>query len=141
MKVQMKRQLPDNGKQTISKAAVIENGKVLFSFFMLELPWLNNQRGISCIPLGTYTVEKKDAGEDGSRFNYPHFEVLNVPGRQEVKWHKGNFYTDIRGCMLPGTGLSDINKDGQVDVTNNAVTLSKLWNMLPETFTLEILKS
>jgi len=133
---------PDNGVQTVSTAYVVaDNGATLMSFVVLELPWLDNQRGVSCIPLGTYTLEKKKAGEDGSRFKYPHFEVVNVPGRQEIKWHKGNFYKDIRGCMLPGKFLKDINKDGFVDVTDNATTLASLWATLPQKTQLVIRKA
>jgi len=132
---------PDNGIQTISDAKVFDDrGKRIFSFYMLELAWKNNQRSISCIPKGKYTVEKKDPREDGSRFNYPHFEVLDVPGgRQEIKWHRGNYNHEIRGCMLPGKTLHDLNDDGEMDVTDSKRTLQKLWDMLPERFQLTII--
>jgi len=138
MKVQLYRH-EDNGVQTVSNAYVVTDaGSKLFSFYFLELAWHSNQRGISCIPAGIYWVEKKVAGEDGSRFKYPHFEVLDVPGRKEIKWHRGNFHDDIRGCFLPGKNIKDIGHDKQVDVTDSAKTLQKLWDMLPKRFQLEI---
>jgi len=139
MEVKMWRK-PDNGTQTISDCKVFDDkGKRIFSFYILELAWKNNQRGISCIPKGKYVVQKKAPGEDGSRFNYPHFEVMNVTGRQEIKWHRGNYNHEIRGCMLPGKTIRDLNDDGEMDVTDSRRTLQRLWEMLPEEFQLTII--
>lgn len=46
-------------KQTLGKGKVIsDDGRLLFSFETLELPWLNNQHDVSCIPLGNYNCTK-----------------------------------------------------------------------------------
>ena len=65
----------------------------------LELGWRNNQREISCIPNGTYKCIIADEGG-----KYPVIRVCNVPGRDGIKIHIGNYLTQIKGCILVGTG-------------------------------------
>lgn len=65
----------------------------------LELPWRDNQRGISCIPEGTY--ECKLAWSPSRKRKV--YWLQNVPGREAVQIHIGNFTKDIRGCILVGT--------------------------------------
>jgi hypothetical protein len=65
----------------------------------LELPWRDNQRGVSCIPEGTY--ECKLAWSPSRKYNV--YWLQDVPGRQDVQIHVGNFPKDIRGCILVGT--------------------------------------
>jgi hypothetical protein len=65
----------------------------------LELPWRDNQRGISCIPEGSYECK---LGFSPSR-KYDVYWLQNVIGRQDVQIHIGNFTKDIRGCILLGT--------------------------------------
>ena len=64
----------------------------------LELPWRDNQRGISCIPEGVY--ECKMAFSPSRK--YPVYWLQDVPGREAVQIHIGNFPKDIRGCILLG---------------------------------------
>ena len=64
----------------------------------LELPWRDNQRGISCVPEGTYECK---LAFSPSRKCYVYW-LQNVPGRQDVQIHIGNFPKDIRGCILLG---------------------------------------
>ena len=124
--------LSDNGIQTLGKAWLAEyNIKV----DTLELPWRNNLTGVSCIPKGIYNC-KKNTGS--TKCPYLHFDILNVPGRKYIKGHKGNFHTDINGCVLFGMGLKDINNDGQKDVINSGIALQKLLANLPNEFILEI---
>lgn len=120
----------DNGKQTL--------GRFLFEGFQcdtLELPWLNNQRRISCIPTGTYSCTKRAAT---SAIPYPHIILLNVPDRDGICLHKANYVRDLRGCVGIGDGLVDIDKDGQLDIIKSKVTFEKLMALLPEKFELLI---
>lgn len=64
----------------------------------LELPWRDNQRGISCIPEGKYECKLAPSPSRG----YSVYWLQNVPGRQDVQIHIGNFPKDIRGCILVG---------------------------------------
>jgi hypothetical protein len=61
----------------------------------LELPWLNNEMEISCIPAGLYTCQFVRSPKFG-----PTYEIMNVPGRSHVLFHKGNTVEDTHGCIL-----------------------------------------
>ena len=110
-----------------------DEGNKLFSCKTLELPWLDNKRNESCIPLGNYKVITRQS----ARYN-KHYHILDVTGRSFVLIHIGNFYTQTKGCILVGKKLVDINSDGYKDVTNSKLTLHKLLALAPEGFTLEI---
>lgn len=130
----------DNGIQTLSSVAVIKNHRIVYSCFFIERPWKNNQRNISCIPLGEYDVIKQTA-KDSGKFKYPHFKVLNVKDRTYIKWHVANHYYDLHGCMGPGKyAKHDIDKDGQIDVTDSTRTLKALVRYLPSRFKLTIIE-
>ena len=78
----------------------------------LENPWLDNQRNISCIPEGEYPVRLRLARESATR-EYLHLLVQDVPNRDYILFHRGNFPKDTRGCILVGQGT-------QQDVVNNS---------------------
>ena len=67
----------------------------------LELPWRNNERSISCIPEGFYEVRLRTARESATR-DYLHLLVKNVPSRDYILFHKGNYPSDTKGCILVG---------------------------------------
>jgi hypothetical protein len=110
-----------------------DEGKKLFSCKTLELPWLDNKRNESCIPLGYYKV----APRQSARYN-KHYHIQDVPGRSFVLIHIGNFNTQTKGCILVGEKLADINADGYKDVTSSKATLKKLLALAPGGFDLEI---
>lgn len=68
----------------------------------LELPWRENQHGISCIPEGTYECFRFDSPHIG----YQLFQLRNVPNRSGVDIHIGNTVKDTEGCILLGTERS-----------------------------------
>ena len=110
-----------------------DEGNKLFSCKTLELPWLDNKRNESCIPLGDYKV----APRQSARYN-KHYHIQDVPGRSFVLIHIGNFNTQTKGCILVGEKLADINADGYKDVTSSKATLKKLLALAPGGFDLEI---
>ena len=69
----------------------------------LELPWLDNQRSISCIPSGEYKVRLRLARESATR-DYLHLLVQDVEGRSYILVHIGNYPKDTKGCILVGHG-------------------------------------
>lgn len=71
--------------------------------WILELPWRNNEVGVSCIPVGTYRVERSTFNKP--RVPYPCWHLLDVPGRTEIKIHGGNTMHDVVGCQIPGYEL------------------------------------
>jgi len=79
----------------------------------LENPWKDNQRNISCIPEGEYPVRLRLARESASR-DYLHLLVQDVPNRDYILFHRGNYPKDTSGCILVGLG-------SQQDVVNNSV--------------------
>jgi hypothetical protein len=107
-----------------------------FSFLelkTLELPWRENKNGVSCIPEGEYFLRKRKAHESG-KFDHDHLILSDRVGgvtladtRSYILIHRGNFYTDIKGCILTGFDLKDINGDGLMDVTNSTGALESIF--------------
>ena len=89
----------------------------------LELPYRDNQRGISCIPIGEYGVRFRYPRESGSR-DYLHLLVKDVPNRDYILLHRGNSAKDTRGCILVGQG-SQHNK-----VNNSTLAMDLLMKEL-----------
>ncbi|MBF6607763.1 MAG: hypothetical protein ITG00_03390 [Flavobacterium sp.] len=123
-----------NSKQTIGTLELFAAcGQLLMSCKTLELPWLNNARQKSCIPKGNYKVVARTSPKYGL-----HFFVTNVPGRDMILIHHGNYHTDILGCILVGAAHTDINGDKLPDVTSSKVTMQKLTKLAPQGFELTI---
>lgn len=70
--------------------------------FTLERPWIQNQVGVSCIPNGRYELKRGYFNRGG----YACYEVLNVPGRSLIKFHRGNNVRDVEGCIAVGQALN-----------------------------------
>ena len=68
----------------------------------LELTWRDNEKRVSCIPEGEYACRVRLARESGSR-DYVHLLVQDVPSRSYILFHRGNYPSDSRGCILTGT--------------------------------------
>lgn len=104
-----------------------------FRCFTLELPWMDNQRNVSCIPAGTYWAKL---------FESPRFGTVvlleDVPGRSMIEIHAGNYTRDIEGCILVGDSITYLDGDDIPDVTNSKLTLLKLLAKLPERFQIQI---
>jgi hypothetical protein len=69
----------------------------------LELPYKDNQRSISSIPAGEYSVRMRYPRESATR-DYLHLLVEDVPNRDYILFHRGNTAKDSRGCILVGKG-------------------------------------
>ena len=67
----------------------------------LELPYKDNQKSISCIPAGEYSVRLRPARQSATR-DYLHLLVQDVKDRSYILFHKGNTAKDTRGCILVG---------------------------------------
>ena len=63
----------------------------------LEREWIYNKKGISCIPDGEYICRRVNSPRFGNTF-----EVINVYGRTEILFHKGNIEDDSHGCIIVG---------------------------------------
>lgn len=121
-------------KQTLGIMYVFFDGKIVYQCNTLELGWHKNKNKSSCIPIGSYKVEKRKSPKYGS-----HFWIKDVPNRDLILIHNGNYYTQTLGCILVGNSLMDINKDGLLDVVSSKPTMTKLNTLLPENFNIEII--
>lgn len=98
----------------------------------LELPWLNNTVGDSCIPVGTYHCVPHDSPD------HPNvWEVTNVPGRSEILIHNGNYLKDTEGCILVALQFAG----NAPAILTSDLALSFLQNTLPSEFDLTIVDS
>lgn len=70
----------------------------------LELPWMQNQHDISCIPNGTYKVKRVETEHHGIVF-----QIMNVHNRSGILIHWGNLIKDSKGCVLIGEQFEPIN--------------------------------
>lgn len=123
-------------KQTLGRLFALNEFKIVkYDCSTLELPWKENQQNISCIPEGEYQVEKRF-----SRKFKSHFHITGVDGRSYILIHAGNYYTDIRGCVLVGKDFKDLNKDGLLDVKDSGDALADLLGLMPKKSKLKIVK-
>jgi len=73
----------------------------------LELPWKDNQKNISCIPNGQYSCKIRLARESATR-DYVHLQVKDIHNRSFVLFHRGNYPSDSKGCILTGTHRAQV---------------------------------
>lgn len=82
-----------------------------------ERPWLNNQKGISCIPTGHFGPKRVNSPKFGNTFEVP------VEGRSEILFHSGNIDDDSHGCIILG---EEFNKwtTGQLSVSSSKIAFA-----------------
>jgi hypothetical protein len=68
----------------------------------IELPWINNEKRVSCIPEGEYLLRKRYS----RKFQW-HIEVVDVKNRSFILLHPANnAQKELNGCIAPVTKLS-----------------------------------
>lgn len=114
---------------------------------VLELPWKNNQRSISCIPEDEYLVTysgpvlqddpNTEEDESGGRIPrpYAHYIVHNVPNRSGILVHAGTDVNHSLGCQIVGGRFVDYNTE-QPKLADSRAKLKWLTDNLPKTFIL-----
>ena len=114
-------------EQTLGNLLVIDDNAIIqYGCKTLELGWKYNEKYISCIPKGTYRVELEYSPD----FDAMLYELKGVENRSEIKIHNGNFYDQIKGCILVGDSHDYIDGDIYKDVTNSKRTLERLHRAL-----------
>ena len=126
--------LADDGTQTLGLLQCYSGLLKSFECKTMELPWKDNKKQISCIPTGEYKVIKHNSPNFGKVY-----KVLDVSGRSDILFHKGNFNKDSKGCILVGKEFIDINKDGLTDITASGATFEKMLEVLPDSFKIVII--
>tara|TARA_R110000803_G_scaffold64303_3_gene125255 strand:+ start:2421 stop:2960 length:540 start_codon:yes stop_codon:yes gene_type:complete len=108
-------------RDTFSKESIL--GKLYLNDEMfcdtLELPYKDNKRSISSIPVGEYNVRLRYPRESATR-DYIHLLVKDVKDRNYILFHIGNSAKDSRGCILVG------QKRRQDFVSNSIIAMSLL---------------
>lgn len=121
-------------KQTLSSLLFFDDDvNLLLSVKALELPDRDNQRSISRIPAGRYTCKLRY-----SRKYKWHFILEDVPNRDYILIHFGNYYRDTRGCIIVGNNFRDIDNDGYRDVTSSKKIMKRILAIAPKEFELII---
>lgn len=98
-----------------------------------ELPWLNNQPNISCIPVGVYNCQR------GPSPSFPEgntWAIEDVEDRTGVRLHNANDIAQLEGCVAVGDSFGTLNN--LPAVLNSVQTLAMLNKILPDNFTLTI---
>lgn len=118
---------------------------------VLELPWLDNKRSVSCIPEGRYEITKEppipqddpntEVDESGGRHARPywHFRFKKVPGRSGILIHRGTDVNHSQGCLLVGSRFKDYNT-ATPSLAESGVKLQWLVDNLPDKWDLLIEK-
>ena len=112
-----------------------EEGNAVDSYNTLELPWKNNLPDVSCIPVGSYNVEKVT---QSPLLPYPHFIIPNIYGRSGIAIHVGNFDTDTHGCILVGIFEPNTELKEELSISHSEDVLQILLDTLPDRFGIEI---
>lgn len=114
---------------------------------ILELPWEDNQRSISCFMEGEYLVTHSgpvlqddpntEIDESGGRHPrpYDHYIIHEVPGRSGILAHAGTDVKHSLGCQLVGGRFVDFNTD-QPKLADSRAKLLWLTQTQPKAFRL-----
>jgi hypothetical protein len=95
--------------------------------FTVERPWLNNARGISCIPAASYPVKWVTTQTAGNRSGRG-LGVENVPDRKLIRIHVANYASQVEGCI--GVGMERADFPQGRGVGNSGRALRKLMDRL-----------
>jgi hypothetical protein len=98
-----------------------------------ELPWRNNESGISCIPPGCYQVVWLESPAHGWCYH-----VQNVSDRKDIEIHSANWMGDeskgfqcqLKGCIAPGMDIGPL--EGQKACLHSKDALDGLVSDLAE---------
>jgi hypothetical protein len=83
----------------------------------LEDAWRDNERQISCIPQGRYTIKLHRSPRFGLTY-----QVVDVPERSQILFHAGNTHKDTHGCILLGLQYGKLDKETAILASKSAFT-------------------
>ena len=111
----------------LGRLLVFDGAFLRLDLATLELPWKGNAVGESCIPAGRYRLVPRSTQARGD-----HLLIEGVPGREWILIHRGNYPSDVRGCILVGREHIDINGDRIPDVSGSRSALGQLVQVITE---------
>lgn len=88
-------------------------------FVTLEPPWKENKHNVSCIPIGSYNVERVRSPKFGDTIS-----VMAVPDRSYIRFHSGNDASDTEGCPL--VGMSFDCRNGHKMIVDSGFAMRRL---------------
>lgn len=91
------------------------SGIVEFIGASLERGWVDNQKGVSCVPEGIYPLKL----EYSPKFKKDLWELYGVPNRSECKFHVANYWYELNGCIALGRKHKNLDNDKIPDVTSS----------------------
>lgn len=87
-------------------------------FVTCEDAWRDNERQISCIPQGRYTITRHRSPKFGLCFH-----VDDVPERSDILVHAGNTSEDTLGCILLGMLYGSL--EGQPAIRQSKIAMAR----------------
>jgi hypothetical protein len=107
-------------------------------FYTVERRWADNAKGRSCIPEGTYTLERHNSRKFGRTFALVNHDlgIYHYPDpnadRAAILLHAANKPSELEGCIAPGLGILK-NSDGvPYAVTSSRDALEEVLSVLKE---------
>jgi len=88
-----------------------------WSCHSLERPWKNNRVNVSCVPAGVYIVRS----EYSPKFERDCYELQNVPGRTEIKFHPFSRIIKSLGCIGLGLRVEYLPNDQMLKDSRKAI--------------------
>lgn len=85
-------------------------------------------KGETCIPAGTYKVEKRYSPKFSPKTGHEMLWVKDVPGFQYILIHTGNTDDDTEGCLVVGDRIGHLN--GQRAVLDSKIAYYKLYEKI-----------
>lgn len=118
------------------------------TFYTVERPWKDNEKGVSCVPLGHYSMVWMPTTTPVPSMFRGHTWYLNGgtvtchhegAHRTRIAMHIGNVCTDVQGCIAIGKGLGYLS--GKWAVTASRDALKDIYRLVGgKNLTLDIVK-
>ncbi|MCL1048443.1 DUF5675 family protein [Shewanella abyssi] len=98
----------------------------------VECPWLNNQKGKSCIPEGSYQIQRHQSPSKGVclAITAPTLGVTlyGTSQRSHCLIHVANRVSELQGCIAPGESFGVVAREWGVLQSRN--TLEQLLTLI-----------
>ena len=104
MKLHLIRDI-DTGNETLGRLYCDDE----WMCYTIERPWKDNERRVSCIPEGTYSLFTKEYGRFWEKYKFPIPILGGTSPRSEILIHPANYARELAGCIGVGDKQTDIS--------------------------------
>lgn len=126
LRVFLLRHWGDKNQATGSLLVIDDNDQPIYLSPCIERGFMDNQKNVSNAPADTYEL----VWEHSAKFGWV-WELKGIPdGRSELKIHSANLWSQLNGCIAPGSYLGKLNKDGYYDVLASGDALKRFHKAL-----------